>query len=156
MTATTASTNKPLVMALNTLIETCVDGEKGYALAAADARDRTLRRRLLQLAEQRAEFVQALSDAVIRLGAMPEHEGSASGTAYRLATGVRRVTAGRDDKVLVEECLAADEVARKRYLTQIDRLSFARAPSEIRQLVDRQCAAIRATEGELAGMITTL
>jgi uncharacterized protein (TIGR02284 family) len=56
---------------LSHLVDVCVEGEKGYALAAADVRDPALRAFLVGLARQRAEFVIALESVIARLGAAP-------------------------------------------------------------------------------------
>ncbi len=140
---------KSVVAALDALVDSCVDAKKGYAVAASSARDRTLRMRLSRLADERSAFIDALNAAMTALGGTPrnhDHHGAAPPRDAML----------RDDKTVAEERLAADEVARKLYVKQMDRLAVAKAPQWVRALVVSQCAAIRSAEGDLAGLITTL
>ncbi len=46
-----------VIVALNSCVEACIDGEKGYALAAANVRDPMLKVLLRRYAAQRAEFI---------------------------------------------------------------------------------------------------
>lgn len=80
---------------LNTCIEACTNGEKGYAVAAADVRDPVLKALFHDYSEQRAEFVRGLQIAVQELGAFPENRGTAGGTAHRGFMAVRRAVEGR-------------------------------------------------------------
>jgi uncharacterized protein (TIGR02284 family) len=53
---------------LNGLIEICIDGEKGFAEAAADVRDPELKSFLQARSQERAGFVAALQSEVVALG----------------------------------------------------------------------------------------
>src|SRR4051812_44132865 len=57
--ATTASSRK-IIAALNALVETCVDAQKGYATASADVRRHALKEKLLSLSSERERFGEAL------------------------------------------------------------------------------------------------
>ena len=123
MTATTAATTakedaestREIVRALNRCIETCTDGEKGYGTAAADVRDPELKALFLERARQRSEFVLALQDAVLKLGATPENEGTFRGPLHRGWMSYRRAIEGHDDHATMQGCAYGERAALRWY-----------------------------------------
>ena len=111
-TTTKQAEAQNIVFVLNKCIETSMDGEKGYAAAAADVRDPSLKSLLQQKSKERADFVRDLQSAIQKLGAFAENEGTARGTAHRGWMDVRLALGGRNDRVIVEEwareCVADD------------------------------------------------
>lgn len=132
-----------LIFALNTCIEACTDGEKGYALAAADVRDPGLKKLFGEREQQRAAFVAALQDAVRGLGAFPENQGSAVGVAHRGWVSVRKVVEGRSDRMIAEECERGERLALKAYQHAIAHAPLHTLPGELCALLERQYAAIQ-------------
>jgi uncharacterized protein (TIGR02284 family) len=127
-----------IVTALNSCIETCTDGEKGYAIAAADVRDLGLKAYFQGKAEERADFVVALQEAVAALEATPENEGSAAGALHRGLVGVRKAIEGRSDKLLVEECLRGEVAALAKYDAALGHVSENDEPTTLRALLVHQ------------------
>ena len=136
-------TRRRIITALNTCIEVCTDAQKGYSLAAADARDPTLKTRLLAHVKERADMVRELQDAVTAMNAMPENEGTVRGALHRGFMTARRVMAGRDDRRIVEECIRGDRAALKGYEAALRRVFFHRLPRPLHDLVDAQYSSIK-------------
>jgi uncharacterized protein (TIGR02284 family) len=111
----TAEETRPIVTALNRLVETCTDAEKGYANAAANVRDPALKTLFLRRAQQRMDFVVELQRTIASLGATPENEGTLRGTLHRGATEARLALEGRSDRIVLEECARGERNAREVY-----------------------------------------
>jgi uncharacterized protein (TIGR02284 family) len=140
---TTAHTRRAIIMALNDCIEINTDAEKGYALAAADVRDPTLKARFLARVKERADFVLALQDAIHRMGATPENEGTMRGAIHRGFTGISRIARGRNDAKIVEQCVRGERAALDGYEAALRRVFFRRLPPELKAMVEAQYSSIK-------------
>lgn len=145
---------RAIVGALNHLISANLNMEKTYALAAADARDRALKDSLSALEQERAKFVRELGDVVTGLKATPINEGSAGGALHRAWMGLREAIEGRSDRLVLEECISAEESARQKYVRALYVLSSARVDDPVRRMVDAQHRRVLATLEELRGGLT--
>jgi uncharacterized protein (TIGR02284 family) len=162
MTATTPATTaredaestREIVRALNRCIETCTDGEKGYGTAAADVRDPELKALYLERARQRSEFVLALQDAVLKLGATPENEGTFRGPLHRGWMSYRRAIEGHDDHATMQGCAYGERAALRAY-EAADSVVLHAVPPEIRALIQKQFAAIREAHADLRARLAS-
>jgi uncharacterized protein (TIGR02284 family) len=127
-----------LVRALNMCIEAATDGEKGYAMAAADVRDANLKSAFHERSKERADFVVELQDAVSGFDAYPENHGTAMGTMRRGVMALREIVEGPDDAVIVEECLRADRVALRMYGSALRRAPLGLVARDARRTMERQ------------------
>ena len=75
--------DKDAISTLNSLIETCNDGAKGFETAAQEVRDSSARQLFQQYARERSQFADELRAEVQRLGGRPEQGGSVSGAVHR-------------------------------------------------------------------------
>ena len=133
---------REVARALNRCIEIFTDGEKGYAAAAADVRAPGLKAAFQEKAAERAAFVQELQAEVQKLGAYPENEGTATGTAHRGWVDLRLALEGRSDRIVVEECVRGEAAALDAFEKALGRTQLDVLPDELRALVHRQYAAI--------------
>jgi uncharacterized protein (TIGR02284 family) len=149
MATTTASemSSHRVVHVLNRCIEMCMDGERGYAAAAADARDPSLKAMLQDLSNQRTSFVMGLQRAAQSLGAFPENQGSAAGLAHRGFMGLRRAVEGPTDRGVLEECARGEREALACYYEAVRDLSREVVPIAILQMIESQSSAIRVALG---------
>ncbi len=139
-----------IVAALNQCIEACVDGEKGYANASADVRDPVLKSLFFECARQRAGFVHALQDTIVSLGGLPENHGTVRGAVHRNWTSVRLGLEGRDDRIVLEECIRGEGAALGVYEEALAALHRVEMPAAaVRTLVVEQYAAIQRTKDEI-------
>ena len=143
------STARAAVTVLNGCIETCTDGEKGYATAAADVRDVGLKAYFQGKSEERADFVVALQETISALAAVPENEGSTAGVLHRGFVGLRKALEGRSDALVLEECLRGEKTALAAYEKAIAHASLDVASSTLRALLVHQRDAIHRSVAEL-------
>lgn len=133
---------------LNGLIETCIDGEKGFAEAAADARDPELKSFLRARSQERALFVAALQGEVVSLGRHAENQGTARGTLHRAWTAAREGIEGHHDRLVLDECDLGERSAQRVYEKALDAM-IDRVPPLTRQLVQNQYESIEASLASL-------
>lgn len=145
----TTSTEKTkfnvLVASLNTCIESCVDAEKSYGLAAADVRDPSFKKLLLDKAVERAKFVAELQSAIAKLGACAENQGTVRGMAHLGWTGLRKVLEGKDEWMISNECQKAELATLAHYDSALERAATDGATPEVRVMLEKQRDAIKAT-----------
>lgn len=134
---------KTIIRALNACIETCMDGEKGYAIAAAEVRDPALKDLCMRRSEQRSEFMQALQRAVGGLGGFPENEGTARGVLHRGWMTAARVARGRSDALFLEECIRGERAAMRDYEAALRRAHVEALPGDLARLLTEQYNALR-------------
>lgn len=146
---TDSRSTRAAVTVLNGCIETCTDGEKGYATAAADVRDVGLKSYFQGKSEERADFVVALQEAISALSAVPENEGSTAGALHRGFVGIRKALEGRSDALVLEECLRGEKAALAAYEKAIAHASLDVASSTLRALLVHQRDAITRSVAEL-------
>ena len=107
---------------LTHLIDTCKDAERGFLVAAEEARTPALKRLFCRLAEQRGEFAADLLPHVLRLGGHARSSGTAVAALHRAWIHLKAHTSGDPDRALVEETARGERVARVAYnaaLTQV-------------------------------------
>jgi uncharacterized protein (TIGR02284 family) len=138
-----------LITLLNQCIEASVDGEKMYAIAAADVRDPSLKDLFLRWSRDRAEFVVNLQRAVQRYGAFPLNEGSARGAAHRGWSALVRAARGPNDRIVIEQCERGDRLALRALADAIRSPAFQLAPVELRSMIEREYDTCHAALGEL-------
>jgi uncharacterized protein (TIGR02284 family) len=139
-----------VVSTLNSLIETCRDGEGGFRTAAEGVKRAELRELFQRYAQQRAAFAGELQDEVRRLGGDPEREGSLAGSLHRGWMGLRAALEGGDERAIVGECQRGEDAALAAYRSALD----TDMPANVRALVERQFAEVKEAHhliGNLAG-----
>ena len=140
--------NDNIVSVLNTLLETCRDGENGFRNAAENVRNPALNARFLEFARERAGFADELSREVQRLGGTPASGGSASGALHRGWMDVKGAVTGRDDSSLIAEAERGEDVAVTTYRRALDQL----LPAQTKAIVERQAVRVKAVHDEVRAM----
>ncbi len=126
--------NDDVESVLNDLIETSIDGEKGFLKAAEDAHDAELKSLFTDGAHRCREGAAELQSKMRSQGLRPDTSGSAAGALHRGWISVREALASRDDKAILEECERGEDYAKaacKKALGQD-------LPQDIRVLIERQ------------------
>jgi uncharacterized protein (TIGR02284 family) len=141
-----ADEERPVIKALNRLVEACTDAEKGYANAAANVRDPAMKSLFLRRAQQRMDFVVELQRTITTLGAGPENEGTIRGTLHRGATEARLALEGRSDRIVLEECIRGEKNARDVYEKA---LVATAADAHLRSLVTHQLGFVNEAISDL-------
>jgi uncharacterized protein (TIGR02284 family) len=106
---------KEVISTLNTLIETCRDGEQGFREAAQNLKDPSVKAIFTEVSHERAKFAEELKSQVERLGGNPEEGGSMAGAAHRGWMNVKGAITGGDDKQIIAEAERGEDVAVSTY-----------------------------------------
>ncbi len=130
--------NKDVIDELNTLIETCKDGEYGFLSCAEHVRSTSLREVFAQRAADCRQACGELQQLVRQHGGTPEDDGSTSGALHRGWVAVKGTLTGYSDVAMLEECERGEDaaVARYRKAAQKD------LPADVMTVVQRQMAGV--------------
>ncbi len=133
------------ISALNELIETCKDGEKGFARAAQDASDGMLKN-LFRDASSRCDIsANELQAQVVALGGKPAESGSVLGAAHRGWMDLKTAVSKREDLAILEECERGEDVAKARYTSAL-RKDLTPA---VRAIVEKQFQGVKANHDKI-------
>ncbi len=130
---------KDVITTLNTLIETCRDGEQGFRTAAENLQDTQVKTFFSEVARERGKFAEELKDEVQRLGGRPDEGGSAAGAAHRGWMNVKATVTGHDDKRIISEAERGEDVAVATYRTALEQ----KLPPPVDSIVHRQYAHVK-------------
>ncbi len=130
--------NKDVIDELNTLIETCKDGEYGFLSCAEHVRSTSLREVFAQRAADCRQACGELQQLVRQHGGTPEDDGSTSGALHRGWVAVKGTLTGYSDVAMLDECERGEDaaVARYRKAAQKD------LPADVMNVVQRQMAGV--------------
>ncbi len=123
---------------LNTLIETCKDGEYGFLSSAEHVRSASLREVFAQRAAECREAAGELQQLVRQQGGKPEDEGSTSGAMHRGWVAVKGTLTGYSDLAMLEECERGEDAAVARYRKAAQKA----LPAGVMEVVQRQMAGV--------------
>src|SRR6185312_14665156 len=125
---------------LQTLIETCRDGETGYLHAASVADDSELKNYFQQQSLERGQFRAELTDAVKRLGEVdPDTSGSTAAVLHRAWFEVKNDLGG-GDHTLLESVEQGEDSAIHTYQNALETI----LPKETDELIRNQYASVKA------------
>lgn len=100
---------------LNSLIQTCKDGENGFKTAADKAKELSLKTMFSKYATQRCDFAAELQAHVKRLGGDPETTGHAAASLHRGWINLKEALSKNEDKAIIDECESGEDAAVKAY-----------------------------------------
>jgi uncharacterized protein (TIGR02284 family) len=118
---------------LNSLIETCKDGERGLLHAAALVKDPLLKTFFTDTAHRRAEFATQLLPHAQRLGGADTGDGTAAAALHRTWMDVRSTLSGHDDGAVVAEAERGDNITVLAFKSAVE----GALPVTVRDLVER-------------------
>lgn len=131
--------NDKTISVLNSLIETCKDGEQGFKTAADGLTSLELKTKFLQYSRERAQMSGELQAEVRALGGDPERSGSMSGSLHRGWLDIKSAITGKDDHAIVVEAERGEDVAKTAYENALEEP----LPASSQALVQRQFAKVR-------------
>ena len=134
-----ADPNKEAISVLNTLIETCENGQKGFATAADAVKDVRYKDLLRRNSEQRGRFASELQTEVVRLGGKPQDSGTAAGAMHRGWIELRTAITSKDEKAVLSECERGEDHAVKAYRDALQKS----LPESLRAIVARQSTEVQ-------------
>ena len=130
---------KDVISTLNTLIETCRDGEQGFRTAAENLKDTQVKTFFSEKAQERAKFAEELKDEVQRLGGRPDEGGSTAGAAHRGWMNIKAAVTGHDDTRIIAEAERGEDVAVATYQTALEQP----LPPAVDSVVSRQYTHVK-------------
>ena len=132
--------NNDTISTLNSLIETCKDGELGFKTAADGLQSADVKAKFLEYSRQRAEMARELQAEVRRLGGDPEKSGSMSGTMHRGWLDIKSAVTGKDDHAIIAEAERGEDVAKAAYENALKESSL---DTTARSIVQQQSTKVR-------------
>lgn len=132
--------NKESISVLNDLIETSIDGEKGFHTAAEDATNPEIKAYLLSRSSDCKTAVLELQAEVRALGGDPEESSSIAGAAHRLWVNLKSAVSGKEDEAVLNEVESGEDHALKAYKEASQKAVEKNLPVNVTSLIQRQLA----------------
>src|SRR5580700_6741060 len=124
---------------LNSLIETCRNGELGYAEAARLVEDTQLQTVLEGYAKERAGFVRALQAEVRKLGGTPAESGTIGAAMHRGWMELKSLATLGSGGAILAACETGEDSAWTHYKEATD----SDISGESRTLIDKQWGKVK-------------
>jgi len=135
-----AITTKTIANVLNSLIETCKDGQEGFRSAAEDVKNTALKSLFNELSIERGRFMTELQRLVGILGEEAESGGSVAGSLHRGWIDLKSVLSTGDEHAILSECERGEDSAVAEYR---DALDHEEIPQSVRDVIRRQYLAVQ-------------
>ena len=135
-----ATDDDDAISTLNNLIETCKDGQQGFAAAADGVKNGELKTLFHNYSQQRARFAVELQQEVRRLGGDPERTGSLAATLHRGWIDIKSAVTGEDEGAIISECERGEDAAKRNYE---DALGEEHLPGDVRSIIERQYTQVK-------------
>lgn len=140
--------NDEVIDRLNKLIETCKDGEYGFASCAENAKRGDLQQLFANRADDCRRAALELQTLVTRLGGTPEDSGTASGAVHRGWVAAKGKLTGYSDLALLEECERGEDVAVEHYRSALaDDL-----PASVLLIVQQQYNGLKSNHAQVRSL----
>ena len=137
--------DRDVISALNDLIETSRDGEKGFALAAKTSKDPALICMFTEVQQSCRDATAQLQDSVRLLGGRADNSGSVQGAAHRGWLSLRNAMSPRDTRAILEEREQAEDDTKARYAEAMK----LELPEGVRVMIERQYQAVVANRDRI-------
>jgi uncharacterized protein (TIGR02284 family) len=144
----TYQSTKDVASTLNELIETCIDGAKGFEAAANAIDDVSLKNELMRFSQQRNDFAMELQRLVRGAGLEPTESGSVAGALHRGWIHLKDALSTRDRYAILAECERGEDSAVAEYRKATDN----GLPGDIEPIVLEQSAAVQATHDRVKAL----
>ena len=132
-------TKEDTIALLNRLIETCRNGELGYAEAAKHVEDSRLQTVLQDYSKERAGFVKALQAEVRKLGGTPAESGTLGAALHRGWLEFKAVATLGDGGAILSACETGEDSAWTHYKEAVD----SDVSGESRSLIEKQWGKVK-------------
>jgi uncharacterized protein (TIGR02284 family) len=136
------------ISTLNSLIETCRDGQYGFKTAAEGVKNEAFKELFYSYSQQRADFANELQDEVRRLGGDPEKSGSVTASLHRGWMDIRAAVTGGEESAILSECERGEASALSNYSAALN----ADTPAHVRQLIERQSAEVKKAHNRIRNL----
>lgn len=135
-----ATTTKTIAHVLNSLIETCKDGQEGFRSAGEDVKNTALKSLFNELSIERGRFGTELQRLVGTLGEEAESTGSVSGSLHRGWIDLKSALSSGDEHAILAECERGEDAAVAEFREALDN---EEVPQTVRDVIRRHYLAIQ-------------
>jgi len=132
---------------LNSLIEICRDGQKGFAESSESLSNPAWKSFCLEQSRERAKFVGELQQQVQWLGGDPEATGSVTAAIHRAWINLKTAFGG-GDSTIIAACEVGEDAAVKAYEEVLEKP----LPANIRQVILQQYESVKASHDQVKAM----
>ena len=140
--------NKDIINALNPLIETSRDGDKGFTTCADDSTDASLKAYFTICATRCRQSVHTLEELVKYHGGSPEAAGSVMGSINRVWLNLRAAISSDSDLAVLEECERAEDLAMRTFHRALEQ----DLPADARAIVQLQLNGVQENHDRVRAM----
>ncbi|MCY1215081.1 hypothetical protein D9M68_307260 [compost metagenome] len=137
-----------IIRTLNTLIETCKDGEADFTACAADVQRSDLQEWFTTRSKDCRNAATELQRSVVELGGRPGQSASVSGELHRRWVDLKTLVSGKDEQLILDEAERDETLAAKQYAEALHQP----LPTEIRAMVQRQYEGVLRNHAEIRAM----
>jgi uncharacterized protein (TIGR02284 family) len=137
MSTTTAS----ITSVLNSLIETCKDGQEGFRSAMENVKNADYKSLFSELSIQRQQFITELQGLVRGLGEDTEKTGSVAGALHRGWIDLKAALTSGDEHAILAECERGEDSAVAEYR---DALEHEDLSANVRGVLRQQYMGVQA------------
>jgi uncharacterized protein (TIGR02284 family) len=148
--------NKEAISVLNDLIETSIDGEKGFHTAAEDVKNPEIKAYFLSRSTECATSVRELQAEVRALGGDPDKSSSAAGAAHRLWVELKAAVTGKSDEAVLNEVERGEGHALKAYKEASQKAVEKNLPANVVTLIQRQLPGVQANHDKVKALRDTV
>ena len=141
--------NDDVIDCLNTLIDTCKDGEYGFRTCAEHTTSAQLKQVFSSRAEECQRGASELQAAVRRLGGDPDHGSSTTGKLHRGWVDLKGMLTGNDDQAALNECERGEDAALERYRAA---LKDSDLPSDVMTLIQHQYEGVKRNHDQIRSL----
>jgi uncharacterized protein (TIGR02284 family) len=135
-----ATTTKTIAHILNSLLETCKDGQEGFRSASEDVSNTALRSLFGELSIERGRFCSELQRLVGTLGEEPDSSGSVTGSLHRGWIDLKSALSSGEEHAILAECERGEDSAVAEFR---DALEHEELPESVRDVIRRQYLAVQ-------------
>jgi uncharacterized protein (TIGR02284 family) len=140
--------DKHTINTLNTLIETCKDGEYGFQASAEHAQDPRIKQLFQSRARDCREAAAELQTLVMQHGGKPEDSGTATGKVHRGWVAVMGSLAGYTDLSMLEETERGEDAALARYRAALKE----DLPAGVASIVEAQMQGVQRNHDQIKSL----
>ncbi|BBT15980.1 ferritin-like domain-containing protein [Metapseudomonas otitidis] len=140
--------NEHAIDALNELIETSKDGEKGFLECAEHVKTPQLKATLTERSRECGRAAAELQQMVRSLGGEPESSSSVAGALHRRWVDLKALVTGKSEEAILNECERGEDVALKHYREALGK----ELPTEARTLVERQLLGVQRNHDQIKAL----
>ena len=134
------TTTQDIASVLNSLIETCKDGQEGFRSAAENVKNADMAALFRSYSSQRQQFAAELQTFVRGLGEGMEKSGSVAGALHRGWIDLKAAVSAKDEHAILAECERGEDSAVDEYR---DALQHSELPAEVHGVIARQYASVQ-------------